>query len=71
MMARLSIEHPQLNLDISVDVERKDIVGEHFDAGIRPRGDIGQDLIAVSIGGQFWLSTVASSDYLARHTFNG
>ncbi len=66
MVARFSAEYPEISLDISVEVERKDIVGERFDAGIHPGGAIAQDMIALPIGGQFRFSTVASPDYLAR-----
>jgi DNA-binding transcriptional LysR family regulator len=67
MLARFSAAYSQIRLDISVEVERKDIVGERFDAGIHPSNGIAQDMIAVRIGGQFRLTTVASPDYLARH----
>ena len=66
MVARFSAEYPEISLDISVEVERKDIVGERFDAGIHPGEAIAQDMIALPIGGQFRFSTVASPDYLAR-----
>jgi DNA-binding transcriptional LysR family regulator len=66
IVARFSAEYPEIALDISVEVERKDIVGERFDAGVHPAENIAQDMIAVPIGGQFRFSTVASPDYLAR-----
>jgi DNA-binding transcriptional LysR family regulator len=66
IVARFSAEFPEISLDISVEVERKDIVGERFDAGIHPGEGIAQDMIALPIGGQFRFSTVASPDYLAR-----
>jgi DNA-binding transcriptional LysR family regulator len=67
MVGRFSARYSQIRLDISVDVERKDIVGERFDAGIHPSDGIAQDMVAVRIGGRFRLTTVASPDYLARH----
>jgi DNA-binding transcriptional LysR family regulator len=67
MVARFSAEYPEISLDISVEVERKDIVGERFDAGVHPGDGIAQDMIALPIGGQFRFSTVASPDYLARN----
>lgn len=66
LMARFSAEHPEIRLDICVDDERKDIVGERFDAGIHLAERIPQDMIAVPIGGRSPLRTVASPDYLAR-----
>jgi DNA-binding transcriptional LysR family regulator len=66
IVARFSAEYPEIGLDISVEVERKDIVGERFDAGIHPGEGIAQDMIALPIGGQFRFSTVAAPNYLAR-----
>jgi len=66
LVARFSAEYPEIRLDITVDAERKDIVGERFDAGIHVGDGIAQDMIAVPIGGKFRLSTVAAPDYLAR-----
>ena len=67
MLARFSIEYPQISLDVSVDVDRKDIISQHFDAGVYPREDIDQDMIAFPINSQFRLLTVASPNYLKRH----
>jgi DNA-binding transcriptional LysR family regulator len=68
IVARFSAAYPEIGLDISVEVERKDIVGERFDAGIHPDESIAQDMIAVPIGGEFRSSTVASPDYLAKRS---
>jgi DNA-binding transcriptional LysR family regulator len=65
IVARFSAAYPEIGLDISVEAERKDIVGERFDAGVHPDASIAQDMIAVPIGGQFRFSTVASPSYLA------
>jgi len=66
LVARFSAEYPAIRLEISVDDERKDIVGERFDAGIHLGDGLAQDMIAVPVGGRFRLCTVASPDYLAR-----
>lgn len=68
IVARFSAAYPEIGLDISVEAERKDIVGERFDAGIHPDESIAQDMIAIPIGGQFRSSTVASPDYLAKRS---
>jgi DNA-binding transcriptional LysR family regulator len=68
IVARFSAAYPEIGLDISVEVERKDIVGERFDAGVHPDKSIAQDMIAVPIGGQFRFSTVASPAYLAKRS---
>jgi DNA-binding transcriptional LysR family regulator len=66
LVARFSAKYPEIQLAINVDDERKDIVGERFDAGIHLGDGIAQDMIAIPIGGKFRLSTVASPAYLAR-----
>ncbi len=65
-VARFSAEYPDIRLEICVDDECKDIVGERFDAGIHLGDGIAQDMIAVPISGKFRLTTVASPAYLAR-----
>ena len=67
LIARFAAEYPQISLDICVDAARKDIVGERFDAGIHWGNCVDGDMIAVPIGGNFRLSTVASPDYLRRN----
>jgi DNA-binding transcriptional LysR family regulator len=65
VVARFSAAYPEIGLDICVEAERKDIVGERFDAGVHPDESIAQDMIAIPIGRQFRFSTVASPGYLA------
>jgi DNA-binding transcriptional LysR family regulator len=67
LVASFSSAYPVIGLEISVDLERKDIVGDRFDAGIHLGNSIAQDMIAVPIGGKLGLKTVASPDYLARN----
>lgn len=66
LVGRFTKEYPEINLDISVDVEQKDIVSDRFDAGIQSVNEIAQDMIALPIGDNIALSVVASPDYLAR-----
>ncbi len=67
LVGRFSEQFPEISLDISVDVEQRDIVSERFDAGIQSGDSIAQDMIALPIGGGSRLSAVASADYLARN----
>ena len=67
LVARFSAAYPAIGLEVSVDLECKDIVVDHFDAGIHLGSSIAQDMIAVPIGGKFRVVTVASPDYLARN----
>jgi DNA-binding transcriptional LysR family regulator len=66
LVARFSAAYPALGLEVSVDLDCKDIVSDRFDAGIHFGSSIAQDMIAVPIGGKFRLTTVASPEYLAR-----
>ena len=66
LIARFAAEYPEILLDICVDCERKDIVSERFDAGIHLGDGVAQDMIAIPVGRQFRLSTVASPSYLDR-----
>ncbi len=66
LVGRFTEEYPEISLDISVDVEQRDIVSDRFDAGIQGADEIAQDMIALPIGGNFDLSVVASPDYLTR-----
>jgi DNA-binding transcriptional LysR family regulator len=66
LLSKFAAEYPEIQLDISVDCQRKDIVGERFDAGIHPENGVAQDMIAVPIAGGGRVSTVASPDYLDR-----
>jgi DNA-binding transcriptional LysR family regulator len=66
LVGRFTEEYPEVSLDISVDVEQKDIVSDRFDAGIQSADEIAQDMIALPIGGNFELSVVASPNYLER-----
>jgi DNA-binding transcriptional LysR family regulator len=65
LVASFSAEYPGILLDISIDAEPRDIVSARFDAGIHHADAIAQDMIAVSLGPKFRLSTVASPTYLA------
>jgi DNA-binding transcriptional LysR family regulator len=66
LIGRFSAEYPEISLDISVDIEQKDIVSDRFDAGIQGGDEIAQDMIALQVGGELPLSAVASPDYIAR-----
>ena len=67
LVARFAAAYPAIQLEISVDRERKDIVSERFDAGIHFGDGVAQDMIAVPVGEKFQLTTVAAPAYLARH----
>ncbi|MTD94733.1 LysR family transcriptional regulator [Hyphomicrobium sp. xq] len=67
LVARFAAAYPAIELEVSVDLACRDLVGGHFDAGIHLGSSIAQDMIAVPIGGKLRVLTVASPEYLARH----
>lgn len=68
LIALFSDAYPLIELDVSVDVGCRDIVGEHLDAGIQFRSNIAQDMIAVPVAANFRVTTVAAPTYLQRAT---
>jgi DNA-binding transcriptional LysR family regulator len=58
-------EHPNIHVEISVDLALRDIVAERFDAGIRIGERIARDMIAVRIGPDIRMAVVASPAYFA------
>ena len=67
LVARFAAAYPAIELEVSVDLACRDLVGGHFDAGIHLGSSIAQDMIAVPIGGKLRVLTVASPAYLAHH----
>jgi len=60
-------EHPDVQLEISVDQKMTDIVEERFDAGVRLGESVEKDMIAMRIGPDLRMLTVGAPDYFARH----
>jgi DNA-binding transcriptional LysR family regulator len=61
-------EYPDIALEIVTDDSDADIVNERIDAGIRPGEWIEKDMVAVRIFEEFRMVTVASPEYLAKHS---
>lgn len=59
--------HPQVQLDIVLSDEPRDIVAEGYDAGVRLGEVIDQDMIAVPVSGDLRLVVVGAPSYFARH----
>jgi DNA-binding transcriptional LysR family regulator len=59
--------HPRVTLDLISDNRMIDIVADGFDAGVRLREGVPQDMIAVPFGGDLRFLAVASPSYLALH----
>ncbi|EJX4509307.1 LysR family transcriptional regulator [Salmonella enterica] len=60
-------EYPEIHVELVVDNGFVDIVQEGFDAGVRLGESVDKDMIAVKIGPDMRLVTVASPGYLSQH----
>jgi DNA-binding transcriptional LysR family regulator len=60
--------YPQMSVDLVTDGRLVDIVANGFDAGIRLGESIPQDMVAVPIGPDIRFITVASPNYLEKHS---
>jgi DNA-binding transcriptional LysR family regulator len=65
ILAKLAQEHPRLTVEIRTGQTHVDIVAEGFDAGIRNRRWIHQDMVTVPLTGPYRNILVASANYLA------
>jgi DNA-binding transcriptional LysR family regulator len=65
ILAKLAQEHPQLTVEIRTGQTHVDIVAEGFDAGIRNRRWIHQDMVTVPLTGPYRNILVASANSLA------
>jgi DNA-binding transcriptional LysR family regulator len=69
ILATLARQHPRLTVEVNADQTLVDIVAQGFDAGIRLRRAIQQDMVTTRLTGSFKAILVASRDYLdARGT---
>jgi DNA-binding transcriptional LysR family regulator len=69
ILARLARQHPRLTVEIRTGQFSVDIVAQGFDAGIRLRKFIQQDMVTTRLIGSLKIILVASRDYLnARGT---
>lgn len=60
-------KYPDISVELILDNTFRNIVEEHFDAGVRLGESVEKDMIAVRIGPDWRLVAVASPDYLAEH----
>lgn len=58
--------YPEISVEFSLDSSFRNIVGEGFDAGVRLGESIEKDMIAVRIGPDWRLVTVASPGYFEK-----
>lgn len=65
-VARLVNDYPDIKVEIVIDYGLTDIVGERFDAGVRPGETVAKDMIAVPIGPELRMAVTGSPAYFAR-----
>jgi len=66
VIAQFQARYPSITLDITVDHSIVDLVGSHFDAGIRGMRRINKDMTAVRIGADSRIVSAAAPNYLAN-----
>ena len=64
-------DYPDIAVELILDSTFRNIVEEHFDAGVRLGESVEKDMIAVRIGPDWRLVAVASPGYLAEHGVPG
>ncbi|MCP3734238.1 LysR family transcriptional regulator [Sphingomonas sp. RP10(2022)] len=64
---RLTADHPDIGIELSIDSGLTDIVAERFDAGVRLGERLEKDMIAVRIGPRLRMAAVGSPAYFAAH----
>jgi DNA-binding transcriptional LysR family regulator len=66
-MARLLPNHPEVNVELSINTAFTDIVTERFDAGVRLGEQVAKDMIAVRLGPEIRMAVVSAPSYFANH----
>lgn len=64
-LAQFLPQYPDIAVEITIDYGLTDIVGQHFDAGVRSGELIEKDMIAVRIGQDLRMAVVGAPTYLA------
>jgi DNA-binding transcriptional LysR family regulator len=64
ILAKLARQHPRLAVEVRTGQTSVDIVAQGFDAGIRIRRAIQQEMVTTRLTGSFKVILVASRDYL-------
>ncbi|MER8396818.1 LysR family transcriptional regulator [Mesorhizobium sp. M1348] len=68
VLAKLLLEYPDIEVELSLDEGLVDIVASKFDAGIRIGEQIQKDMVAIRIGPDLRMAVVGSPSYFANRT---
>ena len=66
-LERLLPDHPDIDVELSIDPGLTDIVGQRFDAGVRLGGAIAKDMVALRIGPDQRMAVVGAPRYFDKH----
>ena len=67
VLPRFFANHPQARVEVLIDYQRRDIIAERLDAGIRLGEKLENDMTAVGVSPDLRMAVVASPSYLADH----
>lgn len=65
-LRRFVVDHPDIEIEVSVDTALRDLVSDRFDAGVRLGELVSDNMVAVRIGPDLRLAAVATPEYLAH-----
>ncbi|MER9881949.1 LysR family transcriptional regulator [Mesorhizobium sp. M0118] len=68
VLAKLLLEYPDIEVELSLDEGLVDIVANRFDAGIRIGEQVQKDMVAIRIGPDLRMAVVGSPSYFANRT---
>ncbi|MER8394758.1 LysR family transcriptional regulator [Mesorhizobium sp. M1340] len=68
VIAKLLLEYPDIEVELSLDEGLVDIVAGRFDAGIRIGEQVQKDMVAIRIGPDLRMAVVGSPSYFANRT---
>lgn len=66
-IARILPDYPDINIEMTTDYGRTDIVGNRYDAGVRRGRLVSQDMIAVRISPDIRMAVIGSPAYFRKH----
>jgi DNA-binding transcriptional LysR family regulator len=66
-LAKLLPDYPDIKVEIVIDFGLTDIVAQRYDAGVRYGEQVAKDMVAVRIGPDARMATVAAPSYFAKH----
>lgn len=66
-LSKVLHDYPGINVEMTVDYTRSDIVSQRYDAGVRLGNNVAKDMIAVRIGPDLRIAVVGSPEYFAKN----